>query len=199
MLKVNCDNEGIKTASSIIQQGGIVVFPTDTVYGIGCNPFDKKAVEKIYAIKSRDKSKPFPILTHSLETAKRIAKFDVNSKELAKQFWPGALTIIVKLTDQDLQKSLDLTDKIALRVPKHNCTLELLRKCQFLVGTSANKSGQSSFVDPEKCMQNIEEYDIFVDGGMLTSDSESTIIEIINNKIKIIRKGAVSEEELKIK
>ena len=198
-MKVKCDDLGIIKAASVIQQGGIAVFPTDTVYGIGCNPFDKKAVEKVYSIKSRDKSKPFPILTHSLETAEKIAKFDERSRELAKQFWPGPLTILVELTDQDLQKSLDLTDKIALRVPKHNCTLELLKKCQFLVGTSANKSGHSSFVDPDKCQNNIEGHDVFVDGGWIDSDSESTIIEIVNNKIKIIRKGAISEEELKVK
>ena len=198
-MKVNCDSEGIKNASSIIQQGGIAVFPTDTVYGIGCNPFNKKAVEKIYAIKSRDRSKPFPILTHSLETAEKIAEFDVYSRKLAKKFWPGPLTILVKLKDQDLQKSLDLEDKIGLRVPKHNCTLELLKKCQFLVGTSANKSGQSSFVDPKIGIDSIDGFDVFVDGGKIDSDSESTIIEIINGKIKIVRRGVLDEEELKIK
>ena len=199
MLKVKCDYDGIKMASSIIQQGGIAVFPTDTVYGIGCNPFDRKAVERVYSIKSRDKSKPFPILTYSLETAEKIAKFDKYSRELAKRFWPGPLTILVKLTDQDLQKSLDLTDKIALRVPKHNCALELLKKCQFLVGTSANKSGYNSFIDPQKCFDNIEGFDVFIDGGKITSNSESTIIEIVNNRIKILRKGALDKEELKVK
>ena len=199
LLKVKCDDEGIENASSIIRQGGIVVFPTDTVYGIGCNPYDKKAVEKVYTIKSRSKSKPFPILTYSLETAEKIAEFDACSRMLAKQFWPGPLTILVKLKDQNLQKSLDLTDKIGLRVPKHKCTLELLKRCQFLVGTSANKSGHNSFVDPERCIESIDGFDVFVDGGKIDSDSESTIIEIVNNKIKIIRKGALEKEELEIK
>ena len=199
MLKVNCDEDGIKKASSIIQQGGIVVFPTDTVYGIGCNPFDRKAVEKVYAIKSRERSKPFPILTYSLETAEKIAEFDEYSRQMAKQFWPGPLTILVKLRDQDLQQSLGLTDKIGLRVPNHGCTLELLKKCQFLVGTSANKSGKNSFVDPSRCMESIDGFDVFVDGGKIDSDSESTIIEISNGKIKVVRKGALNEEELKIR
>ena len=199
LLKVKCDEEGIKKASSIIQQGGIVVFPTDTVYGIGCNPFDRKAVEKVYTIKSRDKSKPLPILTYSLETAEKIAEFDECSRQLAKQFWPGPLTILVKLRDIDLQQSLDLTDKIGLRVPNHSCTLELLKKCQFLVGTSANKSGKNSFVDPNRCMESIDGFDVFVDGGKIDSDSESTIVEIIKGKIKVVRRGVLSEEELKIK
>ena len=199
LLKVKCDDDGIKKASSIVRQGGIVVFPTDTVYGIGCNPFDKKAVEKVYAIKSRDKSKPFPILTNSLETAEKIAEFDAQSRRLAKKFWPGPLTILVKLRDQELQQSLGLTDKIGLRVPNHSCTLELLKKCQFLVGTSANKSGKNSFVDPDRCMESIDGFDVFVDGGKINSDSESTIIEISNGKIKVVRRGMLNEGELKIK
>ena len=199
LLKVKCDDEGITKASSIITEGGIAVFPTDTVYGIGCNPFDSKAVEKVYSIKSRSKSKPFPILTDSLETAEKIAEFDARSRQMAKKFWPGPLTILVKLKDQDLQQSLGLTDKIGLRVPNHDCTLELLKKCHFLVGTSANKSGKNSFVDPNRCMESIDGFDVFVDGGKINSDSESTIIEIINDKIKVIRRGVLSEEELKIK
>ena len=198
MLKVKCNDEGITKAASIITHGGIAVFPTDTVYGIGCNPFDSNAVEKVYAIKSRSKSKPFPILVHSLEIAEKIAEFDTHSRHLAKKFWPGPLTILVKLRDKELQQSLDLTDKIGLRVPNHSCTLELLRRCQFLVGTSANKSGKNSFTDPDRCMESIDGFDVFVDGGKINSDSESTIIEIINNKIKVIRRGVLTEEELKI-
>ncbi len=76
ILKVNCDKEGIEKASQIINQGGIVVFPTDTVYGIGCNPYNKESVRKIYEIKSRDISKPFPVLVYSKDIAERIVYFD---------------------------------------------------------------------------------------------------------------------------
>ena len=156
MLKVNCDEEGITNAAAIINKGGIAVFPTDTVYGIGCNAYNKKAVEEIYRIKSRDRSKPFPILTDSLKSAEKIAVFDEYSKNIARHFWPGPLTILLKLTDQSLQKSLNLKDKIALRVPNHDCTLKLLKKCNFLVGTSANTSGQKSFVNPDECIKNLK-------------------------------------------
>jgi len=196
LLKVSCDKEGIEKASQIISQGGIVVFPTDTVYGIGCNPYNKDAVEKIYKIKSRDFSKPFPVLVYSKEIAERIALFDVFTKKIVERFWPGPLTIILKLTDESLKKSLNLTDKIALRVPNHKCTLELLKKCNLLVGTSANISGHSSFTNPDECFNNIQKYDIFVDGGIITSKLESTIIEIENEEIKIIREGSLSYEEI---
>ncbi len=196
MLKVNCDKEGIEKASQIINQGGIVVFPTDTVYGIGCNPYNKDSVRKIYEIKSRDISKPFPVLVYSKEVAEKIAFFDEFTKKIAEKFWPGALTIILKLTDAELKKSLNVTDKIALRVPDHKCTLELLKKCNFLVGTSANISGHVSFTNPDECFNNIQKYDIFVDGGIITSKTESTIIEIENEEIKIIREGSLSYEEI---
>ncbi len=196
ILKVNCDKEGIEKASQIINQGGIAIFPTDTVYGIGCNPYNKDSVRKIYEIKSRDISKPFPVLVYSKEIAEKIVFFDEFTKKIVEKFWPGTLTIILKLTDAKLKKSLNITDKIAVRVPDHKCTLELLKKCNFLVGTSANISGHSSFTNPDECFNNIQKYDIFVDGGMITSKTESTIIEIENEEIKIIREGSLSYEEI---
>ena len=87
-------------------------------------------------------------------------------------------------------------DKIAVRVPNHDCTLELLRNCGCLVGTSANLSGQSPFTDPVEGLKNIQNYDIFVDGGQIISKGESTIIEVKNDKVKIIRKGALKESEI---
>jgi len=195
-LKVTCNKEGIEKASQIINQGGIVVFPTDTVYGIGCDPYNKDSVRKIYEIKSRKISKPFPVLVYSKDIAERIAFFDEFTKKIVERFWPGPLTVILKLTDENLKESLNITDKIAIRVPNHKCTLELLKKCNFLVGTSANISGHSSFTNPDECFNNFRKYDVFVDGGIITSKSESTIIEIENEEIKIIREGALSHEEI---
>ena len=195
-MKVSCDKKGIENASQIINQGGIAIFPTDTVYGIGCNPYNKDSVKKIYEIKSRDISKPFPVLAYSKDIAEKIVFIDEFTKKIAERFWPGSLTIILKLTDENLKRSLNVTDKIAIRVPNHKCTLELLKKCNFLVGTSANISGQSSFTNPDECIKNIQNYDIFIDGGIIDSTAESTIIEIEDEKIKIIREGTLSYEEI---
>lgn len=195
-MKVSCDEQGIEKAYQIIKNGGIAVFPTDTVYGIGCNPYNKESVKKVYEIKSRDFSKPFPVLVYSKEIAEQIAEFDETSKKLAEKFWPGQLTIILKLKGMKLKESLNLEDKIALRVPDHKCTLQLLEKCKCLVGTSANVSGQSPFFDPQECIKNVESYDVFVDGGTITSKGESTIVEIENEEIKIIREDSLSKEEI---
>ena len=196
VLKVKCDMAGIKKAVQIFNEGGIVIFPTDTVYGIGCNPYNKAAVEKIFKIKSRSITKSLPILTDSIQTAEKIVKFDKFTKRIAEKFWPGPLTLILKVIDEEIKKSLSLDEKIAIRVPNHKCTLELLKKCNFLVGSSANISGNLPYTNPEDCLKNLEGFDIFVDGGIITGQGESTIIEIENEEIKIIREGSLTKEEI---
>ena len=197
-MKVNCDDNGIKKSVEIIENGGIIVFPTDTVYGIGCNPYDANAVKKIYQIKSREKIKSLPVLASSIEIVKQITIIDEFTEKIIKKYWPGPLTLILKLKDKNLKKSLNLEDKIAVRIPNSECTLKLLNKCNLLVGTSANISGDSSFTNPQECMKNVKNYDVFVDGGTITSKGESTIIEIENEKIQIIREGALKKEDIMI-
>ncbi len=104
--------------------------------------------------------------------------------------------MILRVKDEKIKKSLDLDEKIAVRVPNNQCVLSLLKECRLLVGTSANISGSDSFTNPDEC-KNLSGYDLFIDGGVISSKGESTIIEIQEDKIKIVRKGSVSEEEIK--
>ena len=198
IMKVNCNDEGIRKSVEIIENGGVIIFPTDTVYGIGCNPYDANAVKKIYEIKSREKIKSLPVLASSIQIVKQISIIDEFTENIIKKYWPGPLTLILKLKDKNLKESLNLEDKIAVRIPNSVCTLKLLNKCNLLVGTSANVSGDSSFTDPQECMKNVKNYDIFVDGGTITSKGESTIIEIENEKIHVIREGALKKEDIVI-
>jgi L-threonylcarbamoyladenylate synthase len=197
-LKVDCNEEGIERTSQIIEKGGIVVFPTDTVYGIGCNPYNPNSVKKIYEIKSRTEIKSLPVLAYSLEIVKEITLIDKFTEKIIKKYWPGPLTLILTLTDQKLKKSLKLQNKIAVRIPDSKCTLKLLEKCKLLVGTSANISGNSSHTNPDECIKNIKNYDVFLNGGTITSKGESTIIEIENEEIKIIREGVLKIEDIMI-
>jgi len=198
ILKVECNEEGIKKTSQIIKEGGIVVFPTDTVYGIGCNPYNEKAVKKIYEIKSREKIKALPVLAYSIDIVKKIVVIDKFTENILQKNWPGPLTLILELKDQELKKSLNLQNKIAVRIPDSECTLKLLEKCELIVGTSANISGNASYTDPNNCIKNIKNYDLFLNGGTITSKGESTIIEIKNEAIKIIREGALKMEDIRI-
>ena len=195
-MKVKCDKEGIEKASKVVKDGGIIVFPTDTVYGMGCDPYNKKSVDKIYQIKGRPKTKPFPILVYSIDAASEIVEFDKDSKKIADKFWPGPLTLILKLRDEKLKESLNLKEKIAIRVPNNQCLLNLLKNSKFLVGTSANLSGESSFTNSQECYQKISECDVFLDGGDIENGGESTILEMDKGKPIIHRIGSLKKEEI---
>ncbi len=195
-MKVKCDKEGIEKASKIANDGGIVVFPTDTVYGIGCDPYNKKSVDKIYQIKKRPKTKPLPVLAYSIDVVSEIAEFDKDSKKIAEKFWPGPLTLILKLRDKKLKESLNIKEKVAIRVPNNQCLLNLLKNSKLLIGTSANLTGENPYTKSQDCYQKIREYDIFLDGGDIDSEGESTILEIDHGNPVIHRTGALKKEEI---
>lgn len=194
-LKVNCDSEGIDIAINTIHRGGVVVYPTDTVYGMGCDPYNKDAVMSIYKIKKRHDSKFFPVLGYSKNEISKIAVFNEKSEKIAEKFWPGQITLILKLKDEKIKKSLNLGEKIAVRVPDNQCVLSILKECKLLVGTSANISGTLPFTDPNECAKNISGYDVFIDGGKISSTGESTVVEI-GDDLKILREGSVSKQEI---
>jgi L-threonylcarbamoyladenylate synthase len=197
-MKMDCNEKGIEKTWQVIKKGGIAIFPTDTVYGIGCNPYNINAVKKIYEIKSREKIKSLPVLAYSLDIVKEITCIDSFTEKIIKKYWPGPLTLILKLTDEKLKKSLKLDKKIAVRIPDSKCTLKLLEKSGLLVGTSANISGNSAYTNPDECIKNIKNYDIFLNGGRITSKGESTIIEIENEKIKMIREGVLKIKDITV-
>ena len=188
---------GIQKAAQIINKGGIVIFPTDTVYGIGCDPYNQKAVLSLYKIKKREKTKPLPVIGYSKKELEKIAEFNDKAEKIAEMFWPGAITLILKVKDENIKKSLGLGKKIAVRVPNNQCVLSLLKECKFLVATSANISGTTSLTDPNDCKRDLNGYDLLIDGGILSDNGESTIVEIDENKLRVLRSGSVSEEELK--
>ena len=196
-MKISCSDVDIQKTANAISDGAIVVFPTDTVYGLGCNPYNHDSVLSLYEIKKREKTKPFPVLGYSKEELEKIAEFSPLEEKIAEKFWPGAITLILKVKDQEIQKSLSLGEKIAVRVPNNKCALALLKECKLLVGTSANISETKPFNDPKECSENLIGYDLFIDGGIISSKGESTIVEIENNDVKILRKGSISEEMIK--
>jgi len=195
-LIVKCDQNGIDITKKSLNNNGVIIFPTDTVYGIGCNPYSTKAVERIYQIKQRDETKPLPILGYSKDELSKIVFFDEKSSKLADKFWPGELTLVLMIKDKKLKETMNLSNKIAVRVPNNKCVLSLLKECKILTGTSANISGNSSLVDSKDCNKLLSNYDILIDSGKIQSKGESTVIEINDNKLKMIRNGSISEQEI---
>lgn len=195
MLKLKTDKTSIKTAVRVFNEGGVLVFPTDTVYGIGCNPYDEHAVKKIYRIKNRNFQKSLPVLASSFEVATQIAKFDENSKKLAEKVWPGPLTLVLQIKDKRIEKSMKLSGKIAVRVPKNDWLQKALKEFKLIIGTSANISGQEPFIDPKNCSEKLA-YDLFIDGGIITSGGESTVVEFTEKEMTIHREGVLSRNDL---
>ena len=196
MKQVSSDSAGIKLAIESIKNGGIIIFPTDTVYGIGCDPYNENAVKKIYEIKNRDSTKPLPILGYSKRVLENIVEFDEITNRIAEKFWPGKLTIVLPLKDDKLKKLSRGTNTLAVRVPNNKCVLAFLKKCELVVGTSANISGKEPFTDPQNIENDVIDCDIFLNDGIIQSSGASTVIKIENEEIKILRSGDISENDL---
>jgi len=193
---VSCSQEHIEEVGRVVKGGGVVVFPTDTVYGIGCNPYDKAAIEKIYRIKQRDGRKPLPVLARSASDLETVAEFSDTAKKIAQKFWPGQVTLLLGLADRKIGESLGIAEKIAVRVPGGACVSAILQRCGLLVGTSANMSGEEPITDPELVVRRVHGYDILVDGGTIVGRGESTIVDVTSADVRILREGAIRQQEI---
>ena len=196
----NCaNNTDIYKCASIVTRGGIIVYPTDTIYGIGCNPYNDSSVQRIFKIKGRNKEKALPILASTIEDVEKIVSLGKIGKLLALKYWPGALTIISPLIDENISTKLTAGKKsIGIRIPNNKCALLLLKHCKYLAGTSANKSGEKPPKSASEVMSSsLDDFDALLDGGNVEKGIESTIVDISDfSTTKVIREGAIKSEEL---
>ena len=193
------NNADIYKCASVVSSGGILVYPTDTIYGIGCDPYNDGSVQRIFKIKGRDKIKPLPILASRIEDVEKIVSLGKIGKLLAYKYWPGALTIVSPLKDNNISAQLTAgKNSIGVRIPNNKCTLLLLKHCKYLAGTSANKSGEKPPKSASEVMSSdLDHFDALLDGGTVEKGIESTIVDIADaNTPKIIREGAIKSEEL---
>ena len=192
---VNCDENGINKIVNAYENGQIIAYPTDTVYGIGCNPFNKDSVSKIYDIKNREGEKRFPILGFSKKELEKIVEFNTIAEKISEKFWPGQITMLLPIR-KEINDKINNNGKLAVRVPNNECVLSILEKCKLIVGTSANISGEKSILDSNECKTKLPEIDILVNGGKITSLGESTIINFVDDKLEVIREGSISKQDI---
>ena len=192
---VRCDGQGISQIVEAYEDGRIIAFPTDTVYGLGCNPLNKDSISRIYDIKKRSGKKRFPILGFSKKELEKIVEFNSKAEKISEKFWPGQVTLLLPIR-KEITKQIENDGKLAVRVPNNECVLSILKQCKLIIGTSANISGEESILDPKECKMRLPEIDILVDGGKIKSYGESTIIDFVDDEIKIVRKGSVSKDEI---
>ena len=198
MIQSNNKNKELVKAGKVIINGGIVVYPTDTVYGIGCNPYSKKAIERLLIIKERENN-PLPVLFKTVNKIEENVKLGKIGRILSKKFWPGPLTLVCPIKNNKHKIHANLgKEELGVRIPSNPITLELIDKCGgMIVGTSANISGKKSVRTIEE-LDNaiIKKVDIIIDGGKTSLDLESTVIRIVNNKIELIREGYIKFEAI---
>jgi len=190
--------ESIAKAARAVRGGGLVVYPTDTVYGLGCDPLNDAAVRKLYDAKRRD-SKPVPVLCSTAEKAEALVKLGPLGSELAQKHWPGALTIVAPLRRPVPVQLTQGRPDLGVRVPDHPGCLELIAACGgWLTGTSANISGRPSSRSAAEALDQLgDSVDVVLDGGRLRG-AESTVVRTDGYEVTILRTGQIGVgEELK--
>lgn len=195
VLKATWQN--ILSASRKVKAGGVVVYPTDTVYGLGCDPFVTKAVERVFNVKN-ERRKPLPILASDTKTIERIAFFSERAKSIANEFWPGPLTIVVpKKPSLSSIVTCGLTS-VGVRVPKHDAALQLISLSNgLLIGTSANRTGKKPPLSAQDAAEQLgRRVDLILDGGRATLGVSSTVIDLTSERPRILRRGPVGFGEI---
>ena len=194
------DESELNEIKEILDNDGVIIFPTDTVYGIACNCFSEKAIKKVFDIKKRPENKPINVLSNNLDKIKLVSK-NISEKEefLINKYMPGALTIIL---DKNEKVSDILTaglDTIGVRIPKNNISLRILENVSYpLATTSANISGDSAGIKISDFLKEFDGVvDAIIDGGETDLKVASTIVRVeSDNKLKIIREGALKIKEM---
>jgi L-threonylcarbamoyladenylate synthase len=194
------DAGAIARAGEILRRGGLVAFPTETVYGLGANARDDHAVAGIFAAKGRPRFNPLIVHVRDLKEAESYGEFSDMARELAAAFWPGPLTLVVprkKNCTLSLLVSAGL-DTVAMRVPAHSVAKALLSEAKRpIAAPSANPSGKLSATRAADVAEGLSEHvDLILDGGDCPVGIESTVVGFENNHAVLLRPGAIAREEL---
>ena len=202
IIKINSENPEerlIKYAADQIRAGKVLGMPTDTFYGLAADPLNLRAVDNVYEIKTRSRHKPLSLLIESVDQAEELAFLPDAFHELARKFWPGPLTMIVKASSRLPLKVTANTGNVALRVPAAKIPLAVIKAAGIpITATSANLSGASECTSAEQVREQLDgRIEIIVDGGPSPRDVASTIVDLSDPIIwRIMREGAIASEEI---
>lgn len=193
----NIDAKVIEEAGSIIKAGGLVAFPTETVYGLGGDGLNPESSKKIYAAKGRPSDNPLIIHIAELEALNRIAEYvPENAKKLADKFWPGPLTMIFKKSELVPYATTGGLDTVAVRMPVHKIALEFIRASGgYIAAPSANLSGKPSPTSAKYVIEDMQgRIDMIIDGGDSVIGLESTIVDVTGDIPMVLRPGYITKE-----
>ena len=184
--------EAIALACEVINSGGLIVFPTDTLYGLGCDPHSPIAIQKVYAAKGRSVSKAIPVLISSPDQlADLVSNVPQQALNLTEKWWPGALTLVLQ-KNPALPPDLTPYPGLAVRMPDHPLALSLLDQTGPLAVTSANLSDHENPRDAQGVLAQLDGMvDLILDGGELTGRQASTIVDCLGIEPKLLREGPI--------
>jgi len=193
--------EQVEKCADVIRAGGIAAYPTDTVYGLGADIYNDKAVSKVFAVKRRPLNLPLPILIADISHLKELtAEIPQPATKLMAEFWPGALTIVFTASPSFTSIALAGSRKIALRMPGHAITLRLIKEVGCpIVGTSANLHNLPAVLTAAEVREQLGiAVDFILDGGACSGGVESTVVDVTGDKPAILRRGAIPETDILI-
>jgi len=194
-------NEALKTATKILKNGGVIIYPTDTLYGIGVNALNENAIEKIFKIKKRDKNKPISIIVKDIKSAKKIACIDSKVERILNKVWPGPITIILRKKEILPYVLTAENETVAIRIPDNKFISALMKNIDFpITTTSANISRENNLFEAEKIINKFSKNDVkpdlFINSGDVKNPTPSTIIDLTTTIPIIVRIGAVGKNKM---
>jgi tRNA threonylcarbamoyl adenosine modification protein (Sua5/YciO/YrdC/YwlC family) len=203
-VKINCDMPEpslVRYAADQIRAGQVLGMPTDTFYGLAADPYNLRAVERVYEIKSRSRHKPLSLLIESVDQAEELAQpLPEEFYVLARRYWPGPLTIIVKASPRLPLKVTANTGNVALRVPNAQIPLAVVQAAKIpITATSANLSGETECTTAMAVRDQLQDrLSIIVDGGTSPREIASTIVDLTDEEARwrVLREGAISAQDI---
>lgn len=185
----------LSLVQDVFNRGGTVVYPTETSYGLGGDLFSEMAYRKVLAIKGRPKDKALPVLIAGINQASSLVKFSATARQLAEQYWPGPLTLVLPYNVRPDNQWLPI-DSLALRISSHPLAYEMAKiAARPIISTSANIAGMGSVYSIAELLKQLAERgskpDLIIDAGSLPTVPASTIVKVIDDKIEIIRQGKI--------
>jgi L-threonylcarbamoyladenylate synthase len=195
--KMRLSKAALAEVHEVVSSGGLVVYPTETVYGLGADPFDVAAVKRVFKVKRRPASMPISMAVPTPEALWFYGVFDEHVKEFCEKHMPGPITILLRATSLAPPSLLSKGRLLGLRVPDHPVAVQLLRMYSPLTATSANRHGHRP---PTTCAEAVnqlgKDVDIYIDSGPCRYGQESTVVDLSGRETSIIRRGALSEQAL---
>lgn len=192
------DDAHTDAAAARLRRGAVIVFPTETVYGVGARASDEKAVRRLYAVKGRPAAQPLVLLVSSIAEVEALALCDDRAHRLMRRFWPGALTIVLPRRDAALTPAAAAGTTLAFRAPGHAVALRLLQAlAEPVASSSANRAGAPPPLDADAAQAALgPDVDLVLDGGPVPIGRPSTIVDLSGAALRVLRPGSISEAEL---